>query len=217
MAEASSDRVVTVPNALSVLRLALIPVFLYVLLVAKADGWAFTILVLSGASDWLDGKLARWLDQSSSLGALLDPLADRIYLIVIPVAFGIRGIVPWWIIGVLVARDLLLALQIPLLRSRGLVALPVLYIGKAATFALMSSFPWLLLGQLDNAVGRAVLPFGWALLIWGIALYLWTLVLYWYQLVLVLRRMPRVGAGTLDVNSGGAPASVVADEGKTSG
>ncbi|MFT4200616.1 CDP-alcohol phosphatidyltransferase family protein [Gordonia sp. (in: high G+C Gram-positive bacteria)] len=215
--EQRTDRVVTVPNALSVLRLALIPVFLYVLLVAKADGWAFAILVASGASDWLDGKLARWLDQSSSLGALLDPLADRIYIIVIPLAFGIRGIIPWWIIGILIARDALLALQIPLLRSRGLVALPVLYAGKAATFALMSSFPWILLGQLDTAVGRAVLPFGWALLIWGLALYLWTFLLYWYQVLALIRSTPPIESDTLGAHAPAAPDTVIADEGKASG
>ncbi len=211
------DRIVTVPNALSVLRLALVPVFLYVLLVAKADGWAFAILMASGFTDWLDGKIARWLDQSSSLGALLDPAADRIYIIAIPLAFGVRGFIPWWIIAVIVARDVLLALQIPLLRRRHIVALPVLYIGKAATFALMSAFPWILLGQLDSVVGRIALPFGWALLIWGVALYLWTFVLYWYQVVLVVRGGAARPGGTLGGAAAGAPDTVVADEGKASG
>lgn len=210
-----SDRVVTVPNALSVLRLALVPVFLYVLLVVKADGWAFAILMASGLSDWLDGKIARWLDQSSALGVLLDPLADRVYIIAIPLAFGVRGFIPWWIIGLIVARDLLLAAQVPLLRRRGIVALPVLYVGKAATFALMSAFPWILLGQLDTLVGRIALPFGWALLIWGVALYLWTFVLYWYQTFSVVRG--NAGPETLSSPAAGGPDTVVADEGKASG
>ncbi len=214
---ARSDRVVTVPNALSVLRLALVPVFLYVLLVVKADGWAFAILVVSGFSDWLDGKIARWLDQSSTIGALLDPLADRIYIIVIPLAFGIRGIIPWWIIGIIVARDVLLALQIPLLRKRGITALPVLYVGKAATFALMSAFPWILFGQLDNVAGRIALPFGWALLIWGIAMYLWTFALYWYQTILVVTGDTRHEPKTLGVSATDKPDTVIADEGKASG
>ena len=132
-------RIATVPNALSVLRLALIPLFLWLLLDVKADGWAFWILMFSGFTDWADGKLARLLNQSSRLGELLDPLADRLYIVIIPVAFAIRGIIPWWIIAVIVARDVLLFASGPLLRSRGLLALPVLYIGKAATFALMLS------------------------------------------------------------------------------
>ncbi|WP_232017137.1 CDP-alcohol phosphatidyltransferase family protein [Gordonia insulae] len=184
----------TVPNALSVLRLALIPVFVWLLLVEKADGWAFAILLFSGFSDWADGKLARWLNQSSRIGALLDPAADRLYIVIIPIAFGIREFVPWWLIAIIIGRDLALFATAPLLRSRGLVALPVLYIGKAATFALMSAFPWLLAGQLDSIVGTISYPIGWAFMIWGVALYLWSFVLYAYQTVLVLRHMPRTSA-----------------------
>lgn len=186
------DRIVTLPNALSVLRLALIPVFVWLLLVEKADGWAFAILMFSGFSDWADGKLARMLDQSSRLGALLDPAADRLYIVIIPLTFGIREFVPWWLIGVIIARDVLLFATAPLLRSRGLVALPVLYIGKAATFALMSSFPWLLAGQLDSVIGTICYPLGWAFLIWGVAMYVWSFILYWVQTILVVTRMPRV-------------------------
>lgn len=191
------SQIVTVPNALSVGRLILIPVFVYVLLVAKADGWAFVILMVSGFTDWLDGKLARLLNQSSKLGALLDPAADRLYIIIIPLCFGIREFVPWWLIGVIVGRDVLLFATAPLLRSRGLVALPVLYIGKAATFALMSAFPWILAGQLDSVFGAVCYPIGWAFLIWGVGLYLWSFVLYWIQTVMVVTKMPRaVGSAT---------------------
>lgn len=183
------DRIVTVPNALSVLRLVLIPVFLWLLLVEKADGWAFAVLIFSGVSDWLDGKLARLLDQSSRIGALLDPAADRLYIVIIPLAFGVREFIPWWLIGIIIGRDVLLFATAPLLRSRGVLALPVLYIGKAATFALMSAFPWLLAGQLDPVSGFAY-AIGWAFMIWGVGLYLWSFVLYWYQTILVMRHMP---------------------------
>lgn len=185
------DRIVTLPNALSVLRLALIPVFVWLLVFEKADGWALIVLVVSGASDWADGKIARWLNQSSRLGALLDPAADRLYVVIIPICFGLREFVPWWLIGLIVARDVLVFATAPLLRSRGLLALPVLYIGKAATFALMSAFPWLLGGQLDSVVGTVAYPIGWAFMIWGVALYLWSFVLYWVQTILVVRTMPR--------------------------
>jgi cardiolipin synthase len=188
------DRVLTVPNALSAIRLALIPVFLYLLLVAHADAWAVVILVFSGGSDWADGKIARLLNQSSKLGELLDPAVDRLYMVTVPIAFGLRGIVPWWIIAVLLARDALLAAELPLLRSRGFSALPVIYLGKAATFALMSAFPLILLGQWDALWSHVVLACGWAFLIWGLYLYLWSFVLYAAQVVLVLRRMPKVDA-----------------------
>ncbi|MDT5171398.1 MAG: hypothetical protein QOD02_4743 [Mycobacterium sp.] len=186
------DRFLTVPNLLSGIRLALIPVFVYLLLFAHADAWAVAILMFSGASDWADGKIARLLDQSSRLGAYLDPAVDRLYMLTTPIAFGLRGIVPWWIIAVLLARDLLLAAEMPLLRTRGITALPVVYVGKAATFALMSAFPLILLGQWDALWSRVVLACGWAFLIWGLYMYLWSFVVYAVQVVLVLRKMPPV-------------------------
>jgi cardiolipin synthase len=186
------DRLLTVPNVLSGLRLALIPVFVYLLLVTHADGWALAILIFSGASDWADGKIARLLNQSSKLGEYLDPAVDRLYMVTVPIALGLRGIVPWWIIAVLLARDVLLAAELPLLRTRGITALPVIYVGKAATFALMSAFPMILGGQFDALWSRVVLACGWAFLIWGMYMYLWSFVVYAVQVVLVLRRMPPV-------------------------
>ncbi|MCX2713363.1 MULTISPECIES: CDP-alcohol phosphatidyltransferase family protein [unclassified Mycolicibacterium] len=179
----------TIPNALSVLRLALVPVFLYLLLVLHAKGFAVAVLMFSGFSDWADGKIARLFDnQSSRLGELLDPAVDRIYMVVIPLALAAAGVVPWWFVAVLIARDLLLAGTLPVLRRYGLTALPVTYIGKAATFALMSGFPLVLLGQFDALWSRVVLAIGWAFLIWGMALYLWSAVLYLVQVGLVVRR-----------------------------
>jgi cardiolipin synthase (CMP-forming) len=188
------DRVLTVPNALSVLRLLLVPVFLYLLLVAHADAWAVGVLMFSGFSDWADGKIARLVaNQSSRLGELLDPAVDRIYMVVVPVAMAIHGSVPWWIVLTLIGRDAVLAATLPILRSRGLSALPVTYIGKAATFALMSGLPLILLGQFDGLWSRVILACGWAFLIWGLVMYLWSGVLYLIQVAMVVRRMPRVG------------------------
>jgi CDP-diacylglycerol--glycerol-3-phosphate 3-phosphatidyltransferase len=188
----SRDRVLTVPNVLSVLRLVLIVVFVHLLLVTHAYGWATAVLMISGASDWADGKIARLLDQYSRLGELLDPAVDRLYMVVVPVAMAIAGMIPWWIIAVLLVRDGLLAATLPLLRSRGLTALPVTYIGKAATFALMSAFPLILLGQFDAMWSRVVGALGWGFLIWGIYMYLWSFVLYVLQVTKVLRELPRV-------------------------
>jgi cardiolipin synthase len=187
------NRVLTVPNLLSAVRLALIPVFLYLLLVRHADGWAIGILMFSGASDWADGKIARLLDQASKLGELLDPAVDRLYMVTVPIALALREMVPWWIVVALLARDALLAATLPLLRSRGLSALPVTYIGKAATFALMTGFPLILVGQWHATWSRVVLAFAWGFLIWGVYMYLWAFVLYLVQVGLVLRRTPKVG------------------------
>ncbi|MDT7730216.1 MAG: hypothetical protein QOK45_469 [Mycobacterium sp.] len=186
------DRVLTVPNALSVLRLVLVPVFLYLLLVIDARGWAVGVLMFSGFSDWADGKIARLVaNQSSRLGELLDPAVDRIYMVTVPVALAIYGAVPWWIVITLLGRDVVLAATLPVLRSRGLTALPVTYIGKAATFALMSGFPLILLGQWDALWSRVVLACGWAFLIWGVVMYLWSAVLYLIQVAMVVRQLPK--------------------------
>ncbi|MEB3981335.1 CDP-alcohol phosphatidyltransferase family protein [Mycobacterium sp. 663a-19] len=187
------NRVLTVPNALSAIRLALIPVFVYALMFAHANGWAVAILMFSGASDWADGKIARMLNQSSRLGVLLDPAVDRLYMITVPVVMALDTVLPWWFVVTLLVRDGLLAATLPLLRSRGLSALPVTYVGKAATFALMAGFPLVLLGTWDALWSRVIGACGWGFLIWGLYAYLWAFVLYAVQMVLVVRRMPRLG------------------------
>jgi len=192
------QRVWTIPNILSVIRLVLVPVFVYLLLVPHAYGPAVAILMFTGASDWADGKIARLVpNQSSRLGELLDPLVDRIYMVTVPVSLALAHVVPWWVVAVLLGRDLLLAATLPVLRRHGVPALPVTYIGKAATFALMSGFPLILLGQWDALWSRVIGDIGWGFVIWGIGMYLWSAVLYLIQVRMVVRRLPRVrhGAG----------------------
>ena len=185
-------RVLTIPNVLSAIRLVLVPVFLYLLLARHSYGWATAILMFSGTSDWADGKIARMVaNQSSRLGELLDPLVDRIYMVAVPLGLALAGVVPWWLVAVLFGRDAVLAATLPVVRSRGVTALPVTYIGKAATFALMSGFPMVLLGQCDFGWNRAVAAVGWAFVIWGAGMYLWSAVLYLIQVRLVVRHMPR--------------------------
>ena len=186
------SRVLTIPNVLSMIRLILVPVFLYLLLFTHAYGWAVGILMFSGVSDWADGKIARLVaNQSSRLGELLDPLVDRVYMLVVPVGLGLAGVVPWWVVALLIGRDAVLAATLPIVRSRGLTALPVTYIGKAATFALMSGFPLVLLGQWDALWSRVVGAIGWGFLIWGIGMYLWSGTLYLLQVRLVVRDLPQ--------------------------
>ncbi|MFN8069477.1 MAG: CDP-alcohol phosphatidyltransferase family protein [Mycolicibacterium insubricum] len=186
------DRVLTVPNVLSVLRLALIPLFAWLLLGEQSYGWATAVLMFSGASDWADGKIARLLNQYSRLGELLDPAVDRIYMVVVPVLFAVAHLVPWWVIAVLMGRDLILAALLPLIRRHGVSALPVIYLGKAATFALMSAFPLILLGAYDTVAGHVVGAIGWGFLIWGIWMYLWSFAVYLVSVVQIVRQLPRV-------------------------
>jgi len=186
------DRIWTLPNALSVLRLLGVPLFLWLLLGPHADGWAILVLVLSGVSDWADGKLARLLDQSSRLGALLDPAADRLYIVATLVALALREVVPLWLVAVLVGRELVLGLLLLVLRHYGYPPLQVHYLGKAATFLLLYAFPCLLLADAATSIAPVVLPIAWALTIWGTALYLLAGLFYAVQ-VLGLVRAERAG------------------------
>lgn len=190
----AADRVLTIPNALSLLRLLGVPLFLYLLLGPQADGWAIVVLAVSGLTDYLDGKLARMLDQGSRLGALLDPAADRLYVLATLVAFVVRDIIPWWVAAILVGRDLVLVVVVgPPLRRRGMTALPVHYLGKAATFCLLYAFPLLLAAQADGTFAAICRPLAYAFALWGGALYLWAGVLYLVQIRLVVAQVPPVG------------------------
>ena len=177
-----TDRVLTVPNALSALRLLLVPVFVWLVLVPEADGWAVAVLALSGVTDWLDGKLARAWHQVSRVGQILDPIADRLFVTVTVIVLAIREIVPWWVVVVLFARDgLVFALQV-VERSRGLPIIPVNLVGKAATLCLLYALPLLLLTDTTSDFAQIVRPVAWAFTFWGIALYWWSAFLYFAQL-----------------------------------
>ena len=115
------DRVLTIPNALSAARLAGVPVFLWLVLglrSATGDYWAVGLLIVAGATDWLDGKIARALNQGSRLGEVLDPAADRLYIAATIVALAVREIIPWWLVAVLALRELTVGAALAELRRR---------------------------------------------------------------------------------------------------
>jgi CDP-diacylglycerol--glycerol-3-phosphate 3-phosphatidyltransferase len=184
---APTDRVLTIPNLLSVLRLAGVPVFLWLLLGPKADLVALAVLAFAGISDYLDGKIARALGQTSKLGIVLDPAADRLYILATLVAFVLRDIIPWWLAVIIVGRDVLLAPGVGLLRRHGIAPLNVNYLGKSATFCLLYAFPLLLIGAHDWAVSDVARPVAWAFVWWGTVFYLLSGVLYAIQVVQVVR------------------------------
>ena len=186
----SYDRLLTVPNLLSVLRLLGVPLFLWLLLGPHADVAALVVLALSGLSDWADGVLARRLHQASRLGELLDPLADRLYILATLIGLTLRDIIPWWLAALIVLRDLVLLTTVPALRRRGYWSLPVHYLGKAGTFALLYAFPLLLLASHEGTAADIARPIAWAFTIWGVALYWWAGVLYLMQFNRLRRRQP---------------------------
>lgn len=187
-----SSRVLTVPNAISLARLLLVPVFAW-LAWRGMDGWAFVVLAVSGASDWLDGLLARRLNQVSRLGALLDPSADRLFILVTLLVLAGRGVVPWWLVAALLSREVVLGVvQLGLIRA-GRGPLPVHLVGKAGTLALLYAFPLLLLATWDGWLGAVASVVGWAFAWWGIALY-WTAAGLYLRQALALRGRERVVA-----------------------
>jgi len=175
--------VLTVPNLLTVLRAFGIPFFLWVLLSGKQDrdGLAIAILVLAGLTDYLDGRLARALNQSSRLGELLDPLVDRLYIAAVIIGLAIREIIPMWLVLLLLARDLILATTLPGLYRIGKGPLPVTFLGKAATLNLLYAFPLLLLSDRGGAIGSWAAIIGTAFAGWGVLLYLLTGIQYFLE------------------------------------
>lgn len=186
------DRLVTIPNLLSVVRIVLLPVFLWLVLGPEADVLALLVLVVSGITDYLDGKLARSLGQTSKIGAILDPVADRLYILAVVVGLALRDIIPWWLAVMLPLRDVFLFSLVPFLRTRGYSSLPVHFLGKAATAGLLYAFPLLLLGDGEGTVADLAEVFGWAFAIWGVGLYWWGGVLYAFQVRRLLATTERV-------------------------
>ncbi|MDQ3164618.1 MAG: CDP-alcohol phosphatidyltransferase family protein [Actinomycetota bacterium] len=189
---APSDRVLTVPNLLSVLRLLGVPLFLYLVLGPEYDVLALIVLMVAGITDYLDGLLARTLNQASKLGQLLDPVADRLYILSVVVALALRDIIPLWLAVLLPLRDVYLFALVPFLRTRGYSALPVHFLGKAATASLLYAFPLLLLGDDAGTLADLANVFGWAFAIWGTGLYWWAGLLYGWQVRKLLVETPRV-------------------------
>lgn len=163
----------TLPNAISMARLAGVPLFLWLVLGPHADFWALLVLILAGVSDWLDGKIARTFNQFSRYGRVLDPAADRLYILVTLIALIIRDVIPWWLAALLVGREVFAFGVQMFVRFHGYGWLPVNFLGKTATLCLMYAFPFLLLGDRPGMWTVAANSLGWAFAIWGSGLYWW--------------------------------------------
>jgi len=173
----SSRRVLTIPNGLTLLRALGIPLFLWLFLRNHAVGWSFVVLALGAATDYFDGKVARWLNQESALGAAMDPTIDRAYIAATVVAMAIRNYIPWWLVGLLISRDLYMALLLVYKKQRTGEIFVVTFLGKAATFNLLYAFPFLLLAS-THGLGKVANILGWSFAIWGIGLYIYTAIDY---------------------------------------
>ena len=187
-----TDRAWTLPNVLSFLRLAGAPVVLWLIIGPQADGLAVLVLALGGFTDWLDGYLARAWHQTSRIGQMLDPIADRLYILAVLIGLALREIVPWWLVVIVVGRDVFIPLLVPVLKTRGYSSLPVHFVGKVATFSLLYAFPLVLLGSGEEGWHQLAWVVGWAFAIWGTALYWYAGGLYVAQTVRLLRSTPPI-------------------------
>ena len=167
----------TIPNILTLLRALGIPLFLWLFLWQNNSTWSFIVLAIGAATDYLDGKIARALHQESALGAAMDPTIDRAYIAATVVALAYRHFIPYWLVGILIARDIWMVGALAVKRSRTGEVFTVTFLGKAATFNLLYAFPLLLL-QSDHGLGNIAHNVGWSFALWGIGLYLFTAIEY---------------------------------------
>ena len=150
-----ADRLLTVPNVISVARLACVPIFLWLLFGRDDRAGAAWLLGGLGATDWIDGYIARHFGQVSTVGKVLDPTADRVLLVVGIVAILVDGSVPPWIAWITIVREVAVSVAVLVLAALGARRIDVRWAGKAGTFGLMFAFPLFLLshagGRLDDA------------------------------------------------------------------
>jgi cardiolipin synthase len=182
-----SNRIWTVPNLISFVRLLGVPLFLYLMLGPHADVAAVIVLALGGTTDWVDGYVARRTNTVSRLGELLDPFADRLYILATLIGFTVRGVVPWWLTTALLLREAVLGVALLVLRRHGYGPPPVHYVGKTGTFVLLAAFPVILLANAVPSIRAVAGPFGWGLAWWALGLYWAAAVLYLAQTRQLLR------------------------------
>jgi cardiolipin synthase len=181
-----SNRIFTIPNIISFARLLTIPGFLWRVWPGHELA-GFIVLVVAVSTDFVDGLVARKLNQISRLGMFLDPLADRLFIAAVVVALAMREVVPLWLVILVVLRDVLLGIGAAILSRYGAGVLPVKWMGKWATFALLASLPLFLLAALVETIEVVVVPFAWAVALAGTVLYWWVGFIYLFDALRIAR------------------------------
>ncbi len=172
------DRILTIPNVITVVRLACLPWFAWLLLSAHDRVGAAVLLGFLGATDWVDGWIARRFHQISTVGKVLDPVADRALFFTTIVVIVIDGGAPRWFCIAVFARELVISIATLVLAALGARRVDVTWYGKAGTFGLMFAFPLFLLGSSDWSLHSAAQVCAWITGLPGLVLSYWAAVLY---------------------------------------
>jgi len=156
----STDRILTIPNLISLARILLIPVVVWLLIHPETAGWGILLLAIVVGTDWIDGRIARRYNQVSELGKLLDPTADRLIIAAGLISLVVVGAFPLWAALLVIVRNVFtMSMWILLLKRR--LRIDVRYIGKSATFMLMAGIPLIAWGNFDLPLAAAALAIGW--------------------------------------------------------
>jgi cardiolipin synthase len=167
------DRILTAPNVITMVRLLCIPLYLWLLFAAHRQIAAAVLLALLGATDWVDGFVARRYGQVSTFGKVLDPTADRILVGTAVISIMIYGAVPLWFGVATIAREVLVSAMVLLLASLGAARIDVLWVGKAGTFGLMFAYPTFLLGDGTAGWQEPIRIIAWVTGLVGLGLAWW--------------------------------------------
>lgn len=162
------DRIVTIPNAITTIRLLMIPVFLWALFGRDSAGWAGVILWTIGGTDWIDGYVARRFNMTSTFGAIYDPTVDRLMVVVSLVAVLIDGSVPLWFAWIVLVREVVVSLWVVVITALGAKRMDVTWWGKVGGFANMVAIPWFLFAA-EETFSDTVRDI-WEVLAWAAAI-----------------------------------------------
>lgn len=193
--QVASSRIFTLANAVSVIRLMAIPVFLW-LVIEDRLLIAFVLLVVAVLTDFVDGMIARHMNEITKLGQFLDPFADRLFIAATVIALAIQDVVPWWFVIAVMLRDALLGIGGVVMARHGAATLPVKWWGKVATFAMLVVLPLFLLGAVFPEVGEITNPIAWVLALATVALYWVVGFSYLFDAISIARKATRESANS---------------------
>jgi cardiolipin synthase (CMP-forming) len=172
------SRILTVPNLITVVRLACLPIFVWLLLHENNRAAASVLLGAIGATDWVDGYIARRFDQTSTVGKVLDPVADRLLFFTALVAILIDGCAPAWVCWAVLVREIVISIATLVLAALGARRIDVTRAGKTGTFLLMFAFPGFVAGASTFWWAPIASGLAWLFVIPGLVFSYWAAVLY---------------------------------------